>query len=149
MNEIRYTAYLEGSLKLSKYGEWWHNGVQFQNQRLAELFHRSIVWDEEEQKYFVRIGPQRASFTCEDTAYFVVALDVTKSPWQILLADGSTEVLDPSSLRCGKEDQIYCQVKHTYRARFKRAAYQVLLQHVRDEDTLLIDDKEVRLERES
>ena len=137
-DEILYTANLTGSLRLSNNGEWFHNGVRFQNDRLAKLFHRSIEWDDKEQQYFVRIGKQRARFDKDDTAYFVVAIDDTLDPWGLILADESHETLNIESLARGKEEQVYCTVKGSHRARLTRQAYQVLVEHVVDEEHVAI-----------
>jgi len=142
-----YTAYLEGSLKLSKTGEWWHEGRPFANLRLAELFHHSIVWAEVEKRYFVQIGQQRASFDCEDTAYFVLQVDETATPWQLSVSDGSTEQLDPKSLSLGLEDQIYCTIKGFHRARLSRSAHQQILTHVVSENQLSIGGQTIIMVR--
>lgn len=150
MNAPIYTAYLKGSLKLSKFGEWWHNGVAFQNQKLSALFHRSIIWSEDEKSYFVKIGNNRASFDIEDTPYFVLELQDQVSPWRVLLSDENIEELDLSTLRVGSEDQIYCLVKAgLHQARFSRSAYQALITHAQDEQSLLVEGKRVPLARKS
>ena len=140
-----YTAYLKGSLKLSQTGEWWHNGVPFSNPKLIDLFSRSIVWDEELKEYFIQIGQQRASFDCEDTAYFVAALDLEAKPCKILLSDGSSEELLTDTLSLGSEKQIYCVVKGQHLARFSRGAHQVLLQLVSSDAAITIDGKKIKV----
>ena len=142
-----YTALLKGSLKLSRFGEWWHNGTPFKNQKLSELFHRSIVWSEGEKGYFVKIGNNRASFDLEDTAYFVVGLDDAVLPWRITLADGSVEPLVPATLKLGAENQVYCRVKGQHSARFTRAAYQLLCEHALDERSLRVGGEVVQLSK--
>ncbi len=125
--EVSYTAFLEGSLTLSRYGEWWQNGRPFQNKKLSDLFSRSVQWDPADSRYYVRIGAQRASFTVEDTAYFVTAFDTTTLPWQILLSDGTQELFDPRCLSMGDENQFYFLVKGGHRARALRPVHQQLL----------------------
>lgn len=145
MSEIEYTAELKGSLKLSKNGEWWHNGVAFQREALSNLFHRSIIWDEVEKQYFVKIGRQRARFDVEDTAYFVTELLDETRPWHLKLNDGSEEDLKAQTLCLGSEDQIYCQVKDYHRARFSRSAHQRLLSHAVDERNIKVNDQLIQL----
>lgn len=140
-----YTAYLKGSLKLSKTGEWWHNGQVFQNPKVSQLFTRSVVWDADAQEYFIQIGAQRASFDCEDTAYFVTAIDDSKSPWVVSISDGGSEPLRPETLRIGDDEQIYCNVHGTHRARLSRAAHQTLLRYVESDNALSIDGKSYRI----
>ncbi|MBN8550445.1 MAG: DUF1285 domain-containing protein [Deltaproteobacteria bacterium] len=136
-----YTAYLKGSLKLSKTGEWWHNGQPFENKRVSDLFTRSVVWDPALKEYFVQIGAQRASFDCEDTAFFVTSIDENTSPWTISISDGSSEQLQAQTIEAGAEDQLYCLVHGTHRARLTRAAHQSLLQHVSTDNSLNIEGR--------
>ena len=145
MEEAIYTAFLKGSLKLSKTGEWWHNGKPFTNKKLSDYFHKSIFWRENEQDYVIRIGKQQATFDLEDTPFFVLTIDQSVVPWKITLSDGTTEELSPTSLSLGPEDQIYCLVKTTHRARFSRAAHQLLLAHAMSEDEIAVAGKTVKL----
>jgi hypothetical protein len=150
--EIRYTAQLQGSLKLSRTGEWWHEGRPFENQRLAALFHRSIVFDESLGSFVIRIGTQQAIFDLEDTALFVDAIEATETYTRVVLNDGRSFLLSAIPIFLGSEDQIYVLVPRignralpnadapdAVRARLSRGAHQVLLQHLQDDGTLLID----------
>lgn len=154
MDEIQYTAYLEGSLRLSAEGLWHHNGTPFTNQRVSDLLSRAIEWDEQLQQFFIRLGPQRASFTLDDTPLFVTCLDERCSPWMLTLSNGATQPLVPQSLRVGAAAQLYCLVSirsypsgrlmETW-ARFTRPVHQQLLEHAVDEQTFLIDGVRVPL----
>ncbi|MDZ4785437.1 MAG: DUF1285 domain-containing protein [bacterium] len=148
MKEILYTAQLKGKLKLSKFGDWYHEGKIFERKSLSDLFHRSLVWDAELKSYFVELGPQRATFDCEDTTFFVLALDDSKNPWQVTLAGGAQEPLNPVSLSLGDEDQIYCLVKGGHRARFTRAAHQQILKYVVDDSHINISGNLIKLARQ-
>jgi hypothetical protein len=139
------TISLEGALHLSATGEWWHEGQPFTHVELIKLFHRSIVWDESTARYVLRIGAAVADFTCADTAYFVGEIIEDAAGWQVVLFDGSTELLVPASLAVGKEHQIYCTVKGGHRARFSRPAHQHLLRYARTESELEINGERVRL----
>lgn len=148
MNFSGYTAYLDGSLKLDKFGQWWHQGRPFQNNKLSIFFHRSIIWEPSDARYMLQIGQQRATFTCEDTAYFVMRLLDQQSPWRIELNDQSTENLAARSLSIGAENQFYCLVKEgQHRARFAREAYQALLSYIVDESSLRIDGALIKFDK--
>lgn len=129
MTEVRYTAYLEGSLVLSKFGDWIHNGSPFKNERLSHLFHRSIVWDENVASYFVRIGAEQASFTIEDVPYFVTSFDSTTIPWTLTLADGAHEPLAPETLERNSTGHVYCRIRGNHRCKFIRSAHQHLMSY--------------------
>ena len=147
MDEAIYTAYLAGSLKLSRSGEWVHNGKHFTNPRLIELFHRSIFWDSAVGSYFIRIGKQQATFDLEDTAYFVEHLDDSKNPWILSFLDGSTEELDPKTLRMVDSGEFYCQKLNGQQAKFRRGAHQRLLEHATGEDSLEICGETFKIPR--
>lgn len=143
--EATYTALLKGSLKLDKNGNWWHEGRQFENQKLSQLFHRSIIWDENCKEYFVQIGKQRATFDIEDCAFFVVAIDDSKIPWKLTLLNNSCQPLIPSTLELGANNQIYTRTLNGQRAKFLRSAHQVLLRHTLDGEHLKIAGETIRL----
>lgn len=149
MSRPHYTAYLEGSLRLSATGEWWHEGVPFTHPELIRLFHRSIVWDDASASYLIRIGNAAAYFTCEDTAFFVASIQTAHVPWEVTLYDETIEPLDPATLSIGADNQVYCRVKGGHPARFCRAAHQDLLAYTRDETTLLIGGVPISVPRRS
>lgn len=133
-----YTAYMEGTLRLSATGEWWHEGRPFTHPELSKLFHRSIVWDEKTQRYVVKIGVGIAYFSYDDTAFFVAEIVEGPREWQVVLFDGSREALLPSTLSVGHENQLYCLVKGGHRARLSRSAHQHLMRYARSDTELEI-----------
>lgn len=140
-----YTAYLEGSLRLDAHGEWWHNGVRFQNPKVIDLFHRSIVWDASKERYVVRLGAQQATFTMADVPFFVASLLTSEHPWRVSFLDGREEPLRPDSVSMSEGGHFYCVRHDGSKARFTRTAHQVLLQYAVDEHTLLLDGCKVRV----
>jgi hypothetical protein len=139
---------MEGSLRLSATGEWWHEGTPFSHPELMKLFHRSIVWDETAQRYMVKIGVGVAHFTLDDTAYFVAEILEAPDRWQVTLFDGTTELLEPETLSVGAAHQIYCRVKGGHRARFSRAAHQHLMRHALSDTEIEIAGEKIKLQRE-
>lgn len=140
-----YTAFLKGSLKLDSFGMWHHDERPFLNDKLAALFHRSIVWDQESSRYLLQIGRQRAEFDVEDTAWFVLLLEDGGFPWKIVLSDGSTEHFRPDTVSIGGDGQFYHLVKGCHRARFSRPAHQRLLEHACSEREILVNGKRVQI----
>lgn len=146
MKEISYIAKLEGSLRLSAEGEWFHNGEPFQNKKLSDLFLRSVVWDNMERRFFIEIGPQRATFDIEDTAYFIISIDDSVSPWLLHLSDGTTETLQTDSLSISSRGPIYCTVKMgLHKAKFLRSAHQLLSTHVVGDNEIVIGGERITL----
>jgi hypothetical protein len=140
-----YTAFLKGSLKLDCFGIWHHDDRPFANDKLAALFHRSIIWDETTQCYLIQIGRQRAEFDVEDTAWFVMLLDDVSYPWKLVLSDGSTEAFRPDAVSVGHDGQFYHLVKGGHRARLSRPAHQRLLDHACSEREILVNGKRIQL----
>jgi hypothetical protein len=139
-----YTAELKGHLRLSKDGDWYHDGKIFERKALSDLFHRSIVWDENDKEYFIRIGRERARFEIEDVPYFVSAITLT-APMQIKLLGGHEETLNPKKFSVGIESQIYYELLSGHRARLTRAAHQLLLQHAVSDSEIIINGTSITL----
>ncbi|MCO6430249.1 MAG: DUF1285 domain-containing protein [Deltaproteobacteria bacterium] len=148
MSDIDYTANLSGSLRLSSNGIWIHEGEPFQNEKLAKLFHRSIVWDAKENRFYLQIGRQRAAFSWEDTVYFVTSVDLSGDP-VITLADETQETLNLSSMICGSDGSIYCTLRSGHRAKFLRNSHQQLIRHAVDDRRLFINGIVVNLLKEA
>lgn len=125
-----YTAYLDESLCLAKNGNWYHRGQEFSNQRLAELFHRSISWNEQEGKFFLLIGRERATFKIEDTAYFVRALNDLVDGWTLTLNNGLEEKFAPNRLSLSPDGALCVTLLSGQRARFLSSAYQTFVSHL-------------------
>ncbi|MBX7142976.1 MAG: DUF1285 domain-containing protein [Oligoflexia bacterium] len=140
-----YTALLKGSLKLDRNGKWWHDGKEFQNTKLAKLFHRSIEWQADRNEYLIKIGREQATFDVEDCAYFVVSIDDREIPWRLTFIDDSTQALDPHSLELGTDNQVYTKTTAGHRAKLLRSAHQVLLRHVIDDEHLEACGVRIRL----
>jgi len=136
-------AFLEGTLRLSKYGIWYHDNQQFTHAGIISLFHRSIIWSEDERRYLLKIGKMMASFTIEDTAYFVRSLDDSEYSWWLDLLDGRRLPFDPHQLKIGPENQFYSTVSDKcHRARWLRPAHQTLLMHASSDSSISYQGRE-------
>ncbi|MCB0317437.1 MAG: DUF1285 domain-containing protein [Bdellovibrionales bacterium] len=140
--DILYKADLTGELKLTKTGEWLHEEKPFSNEKLKQLFFRSIHWSEEEKKFYLKIGKGRADFKYEDTVYFVETIELVVDEIILYISDGTKEKLDFSSLCFGKESQIYCTLKAAFKARFSRSAHQHLLNFTATETSIEVAGKQ-------
>lgn len=147
--ELLYTAALAGSLKLSAHGEWLHEGRPIGHPRIREYLFRHIEWHEPSRQYRLRFGKGAATFTCEDTAFFVADFRDDGSRIILTLSDGSEETLVIDSLTIGAAEQIYCTVKNGHRARFLRGAHQYLLTHAVSDTELQLSGRTVRIRRTS
>jgi hypothetical protein len=92
-------------------------------------------------KYLIELGPERCYLDVEDTAFVVVAVYKTKNPhtgmeqMEILLSDECCEILDMTTLQGGKDNVLYCRVKHgKFAARFSRKSYYQIAEFIEESE---------------
>ncbi|MEM6731063.1 MAG: hypothetical protein AAF658_05880 [Myxococcota bacterium] len=102
-------------IRITSWGEWIQ-GEEPLHPRVVELFSQHLV-PTMDGRYFIQLGFQRYELIVDDTAYFVVSLDVEKSDdgtltgIRIKSSDGKTETLRPDSLMQSREDNaFYCRI---------------------------------------
>jgi hypothetical protein len=124
-------------LKFAGDGRWYVDGEPVVHERLALLFSRYLrrkasggyeIWIDERYHGDVEV---------EDTPYVVTGVGLASSPgavgFAVQLNDGTSEPLDPDSLRVGAGNVFYCAVKGgSERARFLRPAYYQLAQFIEE-----------------
>ena len=123
--------YTGGSIRLDKEGRWFHEGVEITHRLTLDLFNRSIK-RHPDGGYCLEVGYECAKIEVEDTPYMVKQVDLNDGGAIIRVSDGSEESLDPSTLRIGAENVLYCEVKGGFPARFLRPAYYQLMQGLRE-----------------
>lgn len=110
-------------IKIDKNGVWFYNGIEMFRKDIVKLFYDHLKRDES-GNYFIELGNDLSVIEVEDVPYVVKAVYKTDKYIEILLNDSTTEKLDPSTLRVGAENILYCSVrKGKFEARFSRAAY--------------------------
>lgn len=134
-------------IRLDATGKWTHEGLDFENPKIVNLFSRS-VGRTEGGTWVLEIPPFTYPITVEDTGFFVERVDLNQSPPKLYLSDSTTEELDPATLEYKPEGRLYCTVKGgDFRARFKRPAYYELAEHfVEDDSTVYVELGEERYE---
>ena len=106
-------------------GRWYADDEPVTHERLARLFSRYLrrkpgggfeIWIDERYHADVEV---------EDTLYVVSSVHAAADgSLSVELNDGSSEPLDPTSLSVGRDNVVYCRVKHgRERARLLRPAY--------------------------
>ena len=117
---------------LHRDGRWSHEGHPLTNRRLREAFDRSVRFLPAEGKYVVQLGLFRGEIEIEEAGFFVRSVDPPTA--SISLSDGTTEPLEPASLRPSPHDGAWlCRVKWNLEpagipARFTQAAWAQLLE---------------------
>jgi hypothetical protein len=116
-------------------GRWYADGEPVVHERLALLFSRYLRRRPQGGGYEIWIDERyHADVEVEDTPFVVTATEMLPDgSVDIHLNDGSTERLDPSTLRVGNGGVLYCAVKAgAEQARFLRAAYYDLAQYIEE-----------------
>ncbi len=108
-------------------GRWTHEGIPIRNARLRAAFDRAVRFLPEEGEFVVQLGRFRGEIEVEEAAFFVRDFDAATGA--IRLSDGSSEPLDPATLRVSSRDGAgLCRVKRSLApagllARFTHAAW--------------------------
>lgn len=130
---LRSGAKLE-EIRLDERGNWTHEGLDFENPRVADLFSRS-VGRTSGGTWVLEIGRFTYPIVVEDTGFFIDRVDWSEAPPLLQLSDSTTEPLDLETLQYEPGGRLYCRVKdREFRARFKRGAYHSIMPFLHDED---------------
>jgi hypothetical protein len=112
-------------------GSWTHEGQPIHNRKLREHFDRSVRYLPDEGKYVVTLRHFRGEIDVEEAGFFVRLFDPETGT--VHLSDGTSELLDPATLRLSPLDGAYlCTIKRDLLsaglpARFTHAAHSDLL----------------------
>lgn len=112
-------------------GRFEHEGVPVTHARLRAAFERSVRYLPDEGIFVVQLGRFRGWLDVEEAAFFVRRFDASSG--RLELSDGSSEDLDPATLRESPLDgALLCAVKRELHneasilARFDRPAQEAL-----------------------
>jgi hypothetical protein len=136
MEAVRPPPLRPFGLVLHRDGRWTHEGVPLLNRRLRAVFERSVRYLPDEGVYVVQLGRFRGQVEVEEAAFFVREFDPERG--LLRLSDGSSEPLDPASLRPSPGDgALLCTVKRELAAgglpaRFRHASQAELLHCIED-----------------
>ena len=124
MARAGFYAVESGKISFRRDGNWYNDDERIENPRIAMLFSQSIRRNPD-GGYYLQVAEERASITVEDTPYVVKAVeDGADGSFVVVTNDDAREPLDPSTLEVGRDNVLYCRVKHgEFRARFLRTAY--------------------------
>jgi hypothetical protein len=122
---------IEISVKIDKNGNWFINNEPVKHEGIALFLTRSVV--KENTGYYLKIKDEKIPIEVEDTPYIVKQVMHRNGKFFLLLNDGTTELLNPSTLEVGRENILYCKIKEDARARFSRPAYYQIAEHIRQD----------------
>ena len=116
-------------IRIDKEGIWHYKGSEMFRKEIVNFFYQNLRQDET-GKYLIELENDRCYLEVEDTAIVVRSVRQAlsekdgKTVFYLLLSDDTVDLLDPATLRIGKENVLYCTVKaDRFEARFLRPAY--------------------------
>ncbi len=117
----------DSGIAIDKEGNWFYQGMEMWRKDIVKYFYEHLKKDET-GRYYVEIGSEIGYLEVEDTPYVVKSLEIQPGKGgeqvELLLSDGTKEILDPQTIHVSKDNVPYCQVKgHSFSARFSRPAY--------------------------
>ena len=110
-------------IRLHADGRWTHVGLDFENQRVIDLFHRSVA-QTAGGTWVLEIGRFTYPIVVDDCGFFVTAISFDDTPHTITISDDSVETLDLTTLRYDGDSSLYCSIKDgAFEARFLKGPY--------------------------
>ena len=116
-------------IRIDKDGVWYYRGAEMSRKDIVNLFYRHLKRDET-GRYLIEIGNDRCYPDVEDTPFVIKAVyrsfseEKGEDAIYLLMPDDQLEKLDPSTLRIGDDNVLYCHVAGiSFEARFSRASY--------------------------
>jgi hypothetical protein len=112
----------QSGLSIDDEGRFLHRGEVITHARTREVLWRSLERTPD-GRWLVRVGRESGYVSVVETPWIVRAIADGPGAEPILaLSDGTSEPLDPASLRLGGDGILRCAVKGGAPARFARAA---------------------------
>lgn len=142
-------------IRIDKEGNWYHQGLPIINKKIYNHLNQCLSKDSS-GRCILNMNGERCVLEVEDTPFVVKEVSPKTIPGRsttllIKLNDETEEELNADTLKVGKEDVLYCEVKEgLYEARFLRPAYYQFakfLQHDEKGFYLLVEDKKTYLQK--
>lgn len=127
-------------INIDKDGIWYYRGAHMFRKEILCIFFEHLKIDDC-GKYYIELEEEISYLEVEDTAFVVSVVNKTKNQEDdqdqidVVLTDDSTEKLELTSLRIGKDNVLYCRVKEgRFAARFSRSSYYQLAEYIEQEN---------------
>ena len=131
-------GYTLENITLHETGNWTHEGLDFENPKVIDLFYRSVSRTEG-GTWVLDIPPFTYPIEVEDAGFFVTHARVTGDAPEVTATDGKTYPLDTGSIRYAGGGRLYCTIRDgAFEARFLRAVYHNLADHMEERDDTIV-----------
>ena len=136
-------------IRIDKEGKWFYEENEIINPHVLHAFCKSLEKDEN-GRYRIVIKQEICYVQIEDTPFVVATIRGDKEKGiSILLNTCDQHKLDPSTLKIGDQNVLYCCLEDGMKVRFSRAAYyQLALMMEEDEKgviSLTVEDTTYRV----
>ncbi|MCA9632968.1 MAG: DUF1285 domain-containing protein [Myxococcales bacterium] len=113
----------ESTIRLDRNGRFWHDDAPVEHSQMAKAFAAWISKHPDDGRFILTNGYDWTYFSVEDTPFFVSGVRLSDGVVELELSDGSSEPMDPSTLREGPDGALYLKVKDgQFDARFQPSA---------------------------
>jgi len=116
-------------IRIDKDGVWYYRGDEMFRKDILALFFESLKRNEQGE-YLIEFRGEKCLIDVEDTPFVVKGVirhshqDRENEYLELFLNDFTKEKLDPSTLRVGMDNVLYCSIKEgAFEARFSRPGY--------------------------
>jgi hypothetical protein len=125
LRALRGGASLE-SIHLDERGRWWHEGAMFANEKLSQLFSRS-VFQTESGVWFLQIGPQSYPITVSSTGHFAERLLMREAQTALELTTGEQVELGLDGWMTDGSERVGVRLSDGRDVRLLGAAHQLVV----------------------
>lgn len=134
-------------IRIDKDGVWYYGEEEIFRKEIIFFFYANLKCDQT-GRYLIELNDERCYIDVEDAPFIVKSVNRKsletddREMIYLSLSDGTVEQLEPHTLRIGKENVLYCDIrKGLFEARFSKAAYYQLadyIEHDKKNDTYFI-----------
>ena len=106
-------------LRIDAQGRWWHQGDEFNHERLISLFNRGLDWHPQSQEAILRVDQRWCYVQCDQTPFLILKVyPHQNSLWVKLNNEESFELTDLSL----RGEVLFAQLTPNRLARMSRLA---------------------------
>jgi hypothetical protein len=117
----------ESTIRLDADGKFWHDGERVDHPTLEKALHEWIARHPDDGRFILTNGYDWTYFQVDDAPYTVRSIRLLPDSVVLHLSDDTEEPLAPETLRSGRGDALYTDVKGgRFQARFSRHAQTAL-----------------------
>jgi hypothetical protein len=121
-----------GKIKLDKNGIWYHDDAPFINEKMARLFHKSII-KLPDNTYALKIEGSQVAIDVEDVVSWVTDVDVSseKSEIKLYFSNDTSRLLTVQDrLITNKDNELFVIFKDGTKSKFFRNSYNILTRYL-------------------